>query len=192
MGSDPRIKPDQVGVIVVTSLRLPDVQLRARCASAHALENGGTRYGLQFLDEQELERQVTPDWRRWFSQRRQPRFTPQGELEARVSVQWRGGTAYARVVDVSTDGLGIEVEVEPARAIVLARQVGLLLSFPGSQGVLRLNALVRGSKQGASGVRIGLEFLADELCELARPRLDPWIERLRARESAGAGPRAAH
>ncbi|MBL8861667.1 MAG: PilZ domain-containing protein [Planctomycetes bacterium] len=186
LGSDPRIKPEQVGVVVVTALRLPDVELKARVASVDPLANGGTRYGLHFIDDEELRQRVTPEWRRWFSQRRRPRFTPRADLAAKVSVTWRGGSTYARVADASMEGLGVEVELGPARSIVLARTIGLLLSFPGSQGPLRLHAVVRGSKQGPDGVRLGLEYLPDDLLDLARPRLEAWIGRLRAQESKDA------
>jgi hypothetical protein len=163
---------------------LPDVKLRARVASAQPLENGGTRYGLQFLDKEELVRQVTPEWRRWFSQRRKPRFTPAGDLDARASIAWRGGTTYARVADVSAEGIGVEVDVEPARSIVLAREVAVLLSFPGSRGVVRLPAVVRASKQGPACVRLGLEYLPGEEFDAARSRLDTWIERMQGRDAA--------
>ena len=184
MQNDPRIKPEQIGVIVVTSLRLPDVKLRARVASAQSLENGCTRYGLQFLDEEELVRQVTPEWRRWYSQRRKPRFTPMGDMEGRASIAWRGGTTYARIADVSGEGIGVEVDLEPARSIVLAREIALLLSFPGSRGVVLLPAVVRGSKQGPTGVRLGLEYLPGEELDAARSRLETWIERMQARDAA--------
>jgi len=176
--SDPRIRVDQVGVVIVVSLRLPDLTLRARVASAETLQSGGTRYGLQFLDEEELRRQVTPDWRRWFSRRRTPRFEPRGELAATMTIQWRGGQTRGRVVDVSMSGVGLELDLESARSAVIAREVGVLLAFPGSGGTMRLHATVRGAKQGAPSVRLGLEFVRDTMFESCRQRLEAWAERL--------------
>lgn len=188
---DPRIRLDQVGVVIVTSLRLPDVTLRARVASAEPLGNGGTRYGLQFLDHDELHRQVTPEWRRWFSRRRAPRFEPREELAAKLTVAWRGGEARGRVVDASVAGLGVELDLESARQAVVAREVGVLLAFPGSGGTMRLRAAVRGAKQGSARVRVGLEFLDDAGFAQARSRIEAWAERLksqaRVRAPSGSG-----
>lgn len=178
---DPRIRVDQVGVVIVTSLRLPELTLRARVASAEPMQSGGTRYGLQFLDEDELHRQVTAEWRRWFSRRRTPRFEPRGELAATLTIQWRGGQTRGRVLDVSTTGVGVELDVESARAAVVAREVGVLLAFPGSGGTMRLRATVRGAKQGTPSVRVGLEFQRDTMFETCRQRLEAWAERLRAK-----------
>jgi len=177
---DPRIRPDQVGVVIVTSLRMPDITLRARVASAEPLGSGGARYGLQFLDEDELHRQVTPEWRRWFSRRRAPRFEPRAELAATLTVSWRGGEARGRVLDASVAGLGVELDLESARMAVVAREVGVLLAFPGSGGTMRLRASVRGAKQGSARVRVGLEFQDDAGFAEARPRIEAWAERSRA------------
>lgn len=184
--ADPNIRVDQVGVVIVTSLRLPDLTLRARVATAEPLQTGGTRYGLQFVDEDELHRQVTPEWRRWFSRRRHPRFEPRGELAATVTVTWRGGEARGRVVDASKSGLGVELDVASARSAVVAREVGVLLAFPGSGGTMRLRATVRGAKQGLPSVRVGLEFVTDTMYETCRQRLEAWTERLGAQARSSA------
>jgi len=178
---DPHIRVDQVGVVIVTSLRMPDITLRARVASAEPLGNGGTRYGLQFLDHDELHRQVTPEWRRWFSRRRAPRFEPREELAATLTVGWRGGEARGRVLDASIAGLGVELDLESARQAVVAREVGVLLAFPGSGGTIRLRAAVRGAKHNSARVRVGLEFLDDAGFAQARTRIEAWAERLKAK-----------
>lgn len=178
--SDPRIRVDQVGVVVVTSLRLPELTLRARVASAEPITSGGTRYGLQFLDEDELQRQVTPPWRRWFSRRRSPRFEPRDELAASISVRWRGGEARGRVLDVSKAGVGVELDLASARAAVVAHEVGVLLAFPGSGGTMRLRAIVRGAKQGTPSVRVGLELVHDTMYDSCRQRLEAWLARCAA------------
>lgn len=182
--ADPNIRVDQVGLVIVTSLRLPELQLRARVASAQPLRTGGTRYGLQFLDEDELHRQVTPEWRRWFSRRHAPRYEPRDELAATISVRWRGGEARGRVVDVSTSGVGVELDLASARRAVVAREVGVLLAFPGSGGTMRLSATVRGAKQGTPSVRIGLEFVHDPMYAGCRERLEAWSEKLRLKAGA--------
>lgn len=181
---DPCIRPDQVGVVIVTSRYLPEVTLRARVATAESLANGGTRYGVQFLDHDELHRQVTPEWSRWFSRRRAPRFVPRDELAATLMVAWRGGEARGRVLDASVTGLGVELDLESARMAVVAREVAVLLAFPGSGGTLRLRATVRGAKQTSVRVRVGLEFLDDAGLAQARPRIEAWAERLRAKSQA--------
>lgn len=187
--SDPNIRVNQVGVVIVTSLRLPELTLRARVATAEPLQTGGTRYGLQFVDEDELHRQVTPEWRRWFSRRRHPRFEPRGECAAAVTVTWNGGQARGRVADASTSGIGVDLDVESARAAVVAREVGVLLTFPGSGGTMRLRATVRGAKQGLPSVRVGLELTRDEAYEACKPRMDSWAERMRLQARASEQPR---
>lgn len=189
--ADPRIRVDQVGVVVVTSLRLPELKLRARVASADPLPGGGTRYGLQFIDQDELHAQVTPDWRRWFSRRRSQRFEPRGEFAATVTVTCRGKESRGRVVDASASGLGVELGVEAARAAVVARDVGVQLAFPGSGGTMRLRATVRGAKQGTPSVRIGLELVRDVMYETCRQRLEAWVERMRRDARARAAEQRA-
>jgi hypothetical protein len=182
--ADPLIRVDQVGVVIVASGKLPDLKLRARVATAERLRSGGTRYGLQFLDEDELHSQVTREWRRWFSRRRIPRFELPARLTASLFVSWRGGETRARVVDASLAGLGVEMDVESARAVVLAREVGLRLQFPGSGGAMRLRAGVRGTGAARIGIRVGLEFMTDTAFEGYRERLAAWTEKLR--EAANA------
>lgn len=177
--ADPLIRADQVGVVVVASGGLPDLKLRARVATVEKLASGGTRYGLQFLDEDELHQQVTRPWRRWFSRRRTPRFAFAPNLSASLFVVWRGGEARARVVDVSLAGLGVELDVESARAAVLQREVSLRLQYPGSGGAMRLRANVRGTGSARVGVRVGLEFVEDAEFERHRERLAAWTEKLR-------------
>lgn len=179
--ADPNIRVDQVGIVMLTSIRLPEITLRARIASAEPLQSGGTRYGMHFIDEDELHRQVTPEWRRWFSSRRTPRFTPRSELAATITLRWRGGEARGRVADVSVDGLAVQLDVESARAVVIAREVGLLLAFPGSGGTMRLRAKVRGAKQGTPSVRVGLEFIHDAMFATYRDRLEAWTGKLSAK-----------
>lgn len=191
--TDPKIRVDQAGIVIVTGLRLPELTLKARVATAEPLQSGGTRYGLQFLEEDELHRQVTPEWRRWFSRRRHPRFEPRGELAATLTVTWRGGEARGRVVDVSVSGVGVELDVGSARSVVVAREVGVLLAFPGSGGTMRLRAAVRGAKQGTPSVRVGLEFVRDTMFDTCKQRLESWAERLQLQERAQAqgGPRGS-
>ncbi len=179
--ADPNIRVGQIGVVMVTSLRLPDLSLRALVASAEPLQSGGTRYGLHFVDEDELRTQVTPEWRRWFSLRRSPRYEPRSDLAATVTVTWGGGKSRGRVGDVSLDGLAAHMDVESARSIVIAREVGLLLAFPGSGGTMRLRAKVRGAKQGTPTVRVGLEFVHDAMYAGCQQRLEDWTGRLSAK-----------
>jgi hypothetical protein len=179
--ADPNIRVDQGGRVVLTSNRLPDITLRARVASAEPLQSGGTRYGVQFVDEDEVRSQVTPEWRRFFSTRRAPRFIPRGELAATITLTWRGGEARGRVVDVSMGGLAVLLDVEAARAVVIAREVGVLLAYPGSGGTMRLRAKVRGAKQGTPSVRVGLEFARDAMLESCLQRLEDWTGRLSAK-----------
>jgi hypothetical protein len=179
--ADPNIHVDQGGTVILSSIRLPDITLRARVASTEPLQSGGTRYGMQFVDEDEVRSQVTTEWRRFFSTRRNPRFAPRAELAATITLTWRGGEARGRVVDVSMEGLAVLVDLESARAVVIAREVGVLLAYPGSGGTMRLRAKVRGAKQGTSAVRIGLEFARDAMLESCLPRLEDWTGRLSAK-----------
>ncbi len=179
--ADPNIRVDQVGIVMLTSIRLPEITLRARVTNTEPLVSGGTRYGMQFVDEDELRRQVTPAWRRWFSSRRTPRFAPRNELAATITLRWRGGEARGRVADVSVEGLAVLLDVESARAVVIAREVDMLLAFPGSGGTMRLRAKVRGAKQGTPSVRVGLEFVHDTMFETCRERLEVWTGKLSAK-----------
>lgn len=184
VAADPALQVGQGGKIVISMLRMPDVTVRARVVSVDSVLGSATRYGFAFLDDEELSQQLTPEWARWFSRRRHVRWRPQDELGASLQVTWGKGQARARVLDVSLGGMAIEVPITEAHAIVIAREVSLLLAYPGSRGTMKLRALVRGASNSGPNVRLGLEYVRDAEFELCRKRLESWTERLQERAKA--------
>ncbi len=182
--ADPALKVGQGGKIVISMLRMPDVMVRARVVSVDTVLGGTTRYGFAFMDDEELRQQLTPEWARWFSRRRQLRWRPQEELGASLRVTWGKGEARARLLDVSLGGMSVEVQIAEAHAIVIAREVSLLLAYPGSRGTMKLRALVRGASNSGPNVRLGLEYVRDAEFEVCQKRLEGWVERLQARAKA--------
>lgn len=184
--SDPELKVGQSGKVVVSMLRLPDLKLRARVLTIDPIEQGGSRYSFAFVDEDEVRSQLTPEWARWLSRRRYVRSRPHDEESTSLRLTWSTGRTRARLVDVSLGGVAIEIPLEQAHAIAIAREVCLLLAYPGSCGPMRLRAVVRGATNIGLNVRLGLEYVRDAEFEHCRARLEAWTERLQARASTQA------
>jgi hypothetical protein len=184
LAADPELLVGQSGKVVISMLRMPDLTLRARVVTSEAVSTGGRRYSFAFVDEDEVRQQITPAWARWFSRRRYVRVRPDEELGASLRLSWPNGQSRARLVDVSLGGVAIEVPLEQAHAIAVAREVNLLLAYPGSCGTMRLRASVRGATNIGLNVRLGLEYVRDAEYEHCRERLEAWTERLHARANA--------
>jgi len=186
LATDPALLVGQVGKVVVSMLRMPDLTLRARVVTVDALPTGAKRYCFAFVDEEEVRQQLTPEWARWFSRRRYVRVRPAEELGASLRLTWPNGQTRARLLDVSLGGVAIEIPLDQAHAIAVAREVCLLLAYPGSCGTMRLRAHVRGATNIGLNVRLGLEYVRDAEYEHCRERLESWTERLQARANAQA------
>lgn len=184
LADDPELLVGQSGKVVVSMLRMPDLTLRARVVTIDALPTGAKRYSFAFLDEEEVRKQLTPEWARWFSRRRYVRARPGEELGASLRLTWPNGQTRARLLDVSLGGVAVEVPIAQAHAIAVAREVVVLLAYPGSCGTMKLRAQVRGASNSGANVRLGLEYVRDAEFEHCRQRLAGWTERLQARAKA--------
>jgi hypothetical protein len=181
--SDPRLLPNETGVLVFRAHRLPDVPLHVRTVSASALEDGNTRYGFEFVREDELQARITAGWLRWFNRRRHLRVAPGGTAGARAVVGWAGGESWAWLREASFSGVSVELPLDAARLAARARQVEVGFTLPGTADPMRLRASVCNAVMDGQVARLGLRFVEDAEFEVWRPKLEAWNESMQTRNS---------
>ena len=120
-------------------------------------EDGGCRYGFKFLDPQKaLERLDRAFWR-LFNRRRAMRVAPAPETPVEVRLEWQDTSASGRLVDISTEGVTVELPAEKAGEESNRARVSLVL--PESKEAMVVDGLIRYRMRKDDKIRCGVEFI---------------------------------
>jgi c-di-GMP-binding flagellar brake protein YcgR len=149
-----------VGRTIVKPLRVSAI------VSHHRIEGTGPeavqRYGFDFTDKEGFdELLIAQDLHVLFNRRRARRIQPDPEepIEVHLEDEDRGKSESARVVDLSTGGVGIQVTPKAGPRFAEGERVSVSLRLPGGSEDLRLEGKVlHRSEATGGGTRYGIEF----------------------------------
>lgn len=152
-----------VGTTIVKPLRVSAV------VRHHRVEGSGPGavqlYGFDFTNKEGFDEfLIAQDLHILFNRRKSRRVEPDPEEPIQVLLEdaVRGKSAPARVLDISTGGVGLLLtpEVDPRFAEV--EKVRVALRLPGATEDLRLEGNVRRRSEEIGGVRYGIQFDPDQ------------------------------
>ena len=112
-----------------------------------------------------------------FNRRRAFRVEPDPGEAIDIELTWGGETAFGRLVDISTVGIGIgltsagiTVDLDPEAGIVLGPLDRITLSFqlPGCRTRLKIPGIIRNRNPMGKRIRYGIDFLWNESEESQR------------------------
>jgi hypothetical protein len=121
-------------------------------------QDGAVTLGVRFIDRESFYKQLTPELWRQFNRRRRSRlrFRLSPPFQARIGSgdnSWR-----APISDLSTLGLGLEVEPIESKALVPFELVRMQIELPGGGESLDLVATQVHATEFGHGIRHGMRF----------------------------------
>jgi c-di-GMP-binding flagellar brake protein YcgR len=150
---------DEVQLRFTSKLLKQPLLVKARVA--HRVEEDGCRrYGFQFTNRSELERQLAPELFRLFNRRSAYRVTPNERAPIDVIMEDHQGGApvHARAVDISASGLGVRAPIEAEGTFVSIDHIGMTISLPGRPQPVVLRGIIRNRRLAGHEIRYGIEF----------------------------------
>jgi len=174
--------------VAILSQVHPEVQTPAQLRSAIE-EEGGWRYGLEFVDVGDLHGQLDDFFVRYFNRRSDRRMRLVGQERVSLAMEWDGGQRTVRVCDISAGGVGFALSPQDLPPIERGARVAVRFRLPGVTGELAGHATVAHMTLLADRFVLGLAFDFEEPNGLAlrRSDLERFVdERARLREAWNA------
>ena len=171
-----------VELVFTSSLLKNPVVISARVVN-RADREGSCRYGFQFTDRQQLEKQLSPVLFKLFNRRASYRVAPAHDSPVTVTVEGgpRGMRAQTRVVDISTTGVGVCAPLEVESALADTDRVTVFMSLPNYEHPLVFAGIIRNRRLTAAEILYGIEFDL-ERSENPRRQQDAVIEYVMKRQ----------
>tara|TARA_R110002126_G_scaffold25583_5_gene87485 strand:- start:2065 stop:2796 length:732 start_codon:yes stop_codon:yes gene_type:complete len=142
-------------------------------------QDGAMTLGVRFVDRESFYKQLTPELWRQFNRRRRSRlrFQLAPPFQARIGSgerSWR-----APISDLSTLGLGLEVEPVESESLIAFELVRLQIELPGEGESLDLVATQVHATAFGHGIRHGLRFDPSLSADLVgqQMRLETFLKR---------------
>ena len=137
----------------------------------HRTDKGESRrYGFQFTDPKQLERQLSPALHRLFNGRHAFRIKPDPDspievllISASPALQVR-----TRVIDISLDGMAFAVPLDVESTLATADRLVACIGLPGGRQPPRLGILIRNRSLLGNEVRYGVEFNLERTQDVRR------------------------
>jgi len=123
-----------------------------------AQTGASVRYGLRFVDVNEVIQQVDSFYARWFNRRRNVRVMPDFTTKVSGTVKWSDGELSARVHDISMGGVGVLATLDQVKPLKIKSRVEIALTLPNSPLPIVCRARIVGMKAFTKNVLVGLEF----------------------------------
>jgi c-di-GMP-binding flagellar brake protein YcgR len=146
-------------------------------------QDGATTLGVRFVEREAFYRQLTPELWRQFNRRRRSRlrFRTDPAFPARIGSGERSWKAP--ITDLSTLGMGAEVEPLESEALARFELVRVRIELPGEDDALDLVATQVHQTEFGHGVRHGLRFDPSLSADLVgqQVRLETFLRRQLAR-----------
>jgi hypothetical protein len=92
----------------------------------------------QFAKPATFLQKLDPSLGEYFNRRKSFRVEPDQAEPIKVMLEWQGGFAQGRIIDISTAGMGLELDPELARTLGHADLLTLSFHLPGSKIPLKL------------------------------------------------------
>ncbi len=185
----PNLTVGQEADLVFTSPQF-DTPLVVAARTQHRTEDGGRRrYGFRFLEPQQLECVLPPEFRKYFNRRRAERVVPDPYRPVPVTLSAADtAEADARLVNISTNGAAISLDAPLEPIFADTTRITLAIQLPGVKRPLAVAADIRYRRLVGDRVYYGLEFdgAASEGFAKTQAAISRYAERLgeRLRKSA--------
>jgi len=112
----------------------------------------------QFAEPASFVQELDPSLWKYFNRRQGFRIEPDGVEPIEVMLEWHGGFAQGRIIDISTTGMGLEVDPELARALGQADRLTVSFQLPGSEMPLKLVGNTMYRKPKGQNSHCGIRF----------------------------------
>ena len=160
---DRNLKVDDLVELSIGSMMRNEVQTAARVANITRDGESHIRYGLQFVNVNNLYAQLDSFYARHFNRRRNVRVVPSLDRKVQVKARWAGEEVSGHVFDISASGIGIVLTKDSSARIADVPALELTLRLPGSASDCSGRATIRHRTPLNQHTLIGLEFeLGDE------------------------------
>lgn len=112
----------------------------------------------QFEEPAGFIRELDPALWEYFNRRQGFRVEPNAIEPIEVMLEWRSGFAQGRIIDISTTGMGLEVDPEILRALGHSHRLTLSFKLPGSEIPLKLVGTIIYRKSKGEDPQCGIRF----------------------------------
>jgi len=112
----------------------------------------------QFAEPASFVQELDPSLWEYFNRRQGFRVEPERVEPIEVMLEWRDGFAQGRIIDISTTGMGLEVDPELARALGHGDRLTLSFRLPGSEIPLKLAGNIVHGKPKGENTHCGIRF----------------------------------
>jgi c-di-GMP-binding flagellar brake protein YcgR len=158
---DRNLKVDDLVELSIGSMMRNEVKTTARVANIAREGETHIRYGLQFLNVENLYAQLDAFYARHFNRRRHVRVLPSLDRKVQVKLHWCGEEVSGHVFDISESGIGVTLTKDSSARIAEVQKLELALKLPGVEGVLGGSATVRSRTPMSQHTLVSLEFDLD-------------------------------
>jgi hypothetical protein len=163
----------EVGEEVELQFALPtrDAPVLLKATVIHRTEAEGSRqYGFQFAGRTDLDSQLAPALYWLFNRRTSQRVKPtlDSPIAVTLHVAASGSTVDARLLDISTGGMGLRVPLAAESALAAADRVSVFLSLPTHEPRLDLVVKIRNRCLMGPEVRYGVEYDLEQTQDVQR------------------------
>jgi hypothetical protein len=156
----PELEMGDVCMLRIRTDSHPDaIHATCRVVGIQKMENGGLRFGFQFVNRIELYAQLDEYYAALFNRRRHVRGAIDPELHSPVQIEWNGRHVAGIAHDVSEDGLGVTLPFHTASALAKATHVKVTFSLPKQRTPIVCGAAIKARTKFENDCLIGLEFL---------------------------------
>ncbi len=127
-------------------------------------EGGGCNYGLQFMNRDRFEGELSAELFRLFNRRGSYRVQPDPKEPVSITVQVvpDGPRAHGRMVDISATGIGVHVPAAMEAALVAVSRIRVSFTLPTSDDPLCLEGIIRSRRLiGGEALRYGILFMLE-------------------------------
>ncbi len=158
---DRNLKVGDVVELVIGSMMRNEVRTTARVANITRDGESHIRYGVEFLNVNNLYAQLDSFYARHFNRRRHVRVVPTLDRKVQVKARWSDDEVTGHVYDISQVGLGIVLSKDSSARAAEVEVLELTLKLPGFEGELKGRAKVRQRTALNQNTLLGLEFDLD-------------------------------
>ncbi len=155
---NPRLGLGDVAEVTVTSTHYGRICTPARVVWARTADEGGFRYGLEFISMGSLYAQMNSFYARLFNRRRAPRVKPPLDRRIACRILWGGREIAGSIREVSATGTSISLTKEAGRALHKNEVVNVCFKLPSSSEEIRGSGVVRNRSDLNDTILFGIEF----------------------------------
>lgn len=158
---DRNLKANDLVELSIGSMMRNEVRTAARVANISRDGESHIRYGLEFLNINNLYAQLDTFYARHFNRRKHVRVVPTLDRKVQVKARWAGEEVSGHVFDISQSGIGIVLSKDSSARVAEVEVLELSLKLPGMEGELSGRAKVRHRTALNQNTLLGLEFELD-------------------------------